>query len=251
MLDKDNKKKKFLNIVLLLISLIIVVFLSMYLLDTTGKVNQGYFRINDLVISSTVSVEDKEKAETPASQDNAQQTEVEKESINSLADLKLSASQNNEILFLIAKTNGIEAKDIYIDNVKVDYPVLYENMYLYQSKENKIDLKTQDIRLDIVKEDKDNQYLIKLNIDNLNFIKDAAMPNSDVSAVKFDGTILNVLNIKSSDIMFKISFDLNITDSSNKLNTCKVNLNLPSKLIVTNGVSIMKENVSKFPFIVK
>lgn len=252
-MDKNNKKKKFLNVVLLLISLIIVVMLSIFLLDTTGKVNQGYFRINDFVISSTVNVEDKETTGTPNVENNEQQNlaETPKETINSFSDLSLSATQNNELSILIAKINDVEAKEIYIDNINVDYPVLTENMYIYQNKENKIDLKIEDIRINLIKEDHEQQYLIKLNVDNVNFIKDAVILNSEISTVKFDGTILNVLNINPSDITFKISFDLNIIDSLNKLNTCKMNLNLPSKLIATNGVSIIKENVSKFPFIVK
>lgn len=252
-MDKNNKKKKFLNIILLLISLIIVVILCIFLLDTTGKINQGYFRVNDFVISSTVSVEDKEITETPTTDNTTEQsnTTVQKESINNLSDLKLTASQTNEILLLIAKSNGAQAKEIYIDNIKTDYPKLTENMYIYQSKENKINLKTDNIKLNLTKEDQDGQYLMKFNIDNVNFIKDSAIPNTEVSTVKFDGTILNVLNVNSSDVMFKITFDLNIIDSDNKLNTCKVNLNLPSKLMAANGVSIIKEDASKFPFIMK
>jgi hypothetical protein len=225
----------------------------MFLLDTTGKINQGYFRVNDFVISSTVSVEDKEITETPTADNTTEQsnTTEQKESISNLSDLKLTATQTNEILMLIAKSNGITAKEIYIDNIKTDYPKLTENMYIYQNKENKIDLKTEKIKLNLITEDQDGQYRIKFNIDNLNFIKDAVIPNTEVSTVKFDGTILNILNVNSSDVMFKITFDLNIIDSENKLNTCKVTLNLPSKLMVTNGVSIINEDVGKFPFMMK
>jgi hypothetical protein len=225
----------------------------MFLLDTTGKINQGYFRVNDFVISSTVSVEDKEITETPTTDNATEQTNTteQKEAISNLSDLKLTATQTNEILMLIAKSNGITAKEIYIDNIKTDYPKLTENMYIYQNKENKIDLKTEKIKLNLITEDQDGQYRIKFNIDNLNFIKDAVIPNTEVSTVKFDGTILNILNVNSSDIMFKITFDLNIIDSENKLNTCKVTLNLPSKLMVTNGVSIINEDVGKFPFMMK
>lgn len=243
-----DKNKRFLTVILLLISLVIVILLSMLLLDTTGKINQGHFRISDLVVSSTVVVEDKKKS--------IDETEVERsvettdQTINSLSDLLLDVSQKNEIMFLIT-TEGTKASQMYIDNVKIDYPNLAENMFIYQNSENMINLKTNDIRIDLVKEDKESQYLVKLNVDNINCIKDAAIEDSELSSVKFDGTIFNLLNRDISDFMFELSFNFNIIDSIGKSNISKINLKLPNKLLATNGISIISEDVGKFPFTVK
>lgn len=246
-MNKTDKNKRFLTIILLLISLVIVVILSMFLLDTTGKINQGHFRISDLVVSSTVVVEDKRK--TPDEVEVS--TETTDQTINSLSDLLLDVSQKNEIMFLVTTSESVEASQMYIDNVKIDYPNLMENMFIYQNAENMIDLKTENIKVDLVKEDKEGQYLVILNVDNINCIRDATITNSELSSVKFDGTILNLLNKDISDFMFELSFNLNIIDSLGKSNISKINLKLPNKLLATNGISIISEDVGKFPFMVK
>lgn len=246
-MNKTDKNKRFLTIILLLISLVIVVILSMFLLDTTGKINQGHFRISDLVVSSTVVVEDKRK--TPDEVEVS--TETTDQTINSLSDLLLDVSQKNEIMFLVTTSESVEASQMYIDNVKIDYPNLMENMFIYQNAENMIDLKTENIKVDLVKEDKEGQYLVILNVDNINCIRDATITNSELSTVKFDGTILNLLNKDISDFMFELSFNLNIIDSLGKSNISKINLKLPNKLLATNGISIISEDVGKFPFMVK
>jgi hypothetical protein len=238
----NNKKNKFINILIGIISLAIVVLLCTFLLDATGKINQGSFRVNDLVISSTVAIVDNEvKKETT---DTTQKTEF------SLSDLRLDVTQKNEISFLIVKTSDSEIADIYIDNIKTNYPVLTENMFIYQKEDNKIDLKTENIKLTLNKEDKDGQYLIKINIDNSNCIKGAVIPEATTSIV-YDGTVFKVLNTKISDIVFDIEFNLNITDSNGRTNICKTKLYLPSELLVTNGISIIKEVPGNFPFRIK
>ncbi|MDD2376087.1 MAG: hypothetical protein PHD15_00290 [Clostridia bacterium] len=242
-----DKKKNFINIILLLISLIIVVVLCVFLLDTTGKINQGSFRVNDLVVFSIATVEDtKENTDITTETDES----VVHDSINSISDLRLDISQKNVVSFLITKLDNIDATDIYIDNVKTKYPILTENMYIYQKEENKIDLKTENIKLFLDKEDKDGQYLIKVNIDNINCVKEVAIPETETSII-FDGTIFNVFNTKISDITFDIQFNLNITDSNGRINICKVKLYMPNELLVTNGVSIIKEDTGKFSFTIK
>lgn len=250
-MDKQNKKKRFLNVIIALFSLIIVVLLSMFLLDTTGKINQGTFRVNDLAIFSIATVKDTTGEDANLNNNTSNDTTAEEQApIGSLSDLKLDVSQKNEISFLIAKSDEIEASEIYIDNVKIKFPLLTENMYIYQNEENKVDLKTENIRLPLNKEDKDGQYLIKVNIDNVNCIKNAVIPNTETSIV-FDGTIFNMLNTKISDISFDIQFNLNILDTTGKLNICSVKLNLPNELLLTKGVSIIKEDIRSFPFRIK
>jgi len=249
-----NKKKNFINIVILLISLIIVVILSMYLLDNTGRINQGSFRISDLAIFSIATIDDNG---TQKKTDDIATETVEpavENPITSFSDLRLDVSQKNVITMLIAKVDNADATEIYIDNVKINYPVLTENMYIYQKEENKIDLKTENIKLALDKEDKDGQYLIKLNIDNINCVKQAAIPATAIetaTTIAYDGTIFNVLNTKISDITFDIEFNLNIADSNGRLNICKMKFVLPNELLVTNGISIINQGSENFQFRIK
>lgn len=250
-MDKQKRNKSFLNFLILILSLAIVVLLCMFLLDTTGRINQGSFRVNDLVVFSVATVQDTSSQNSDSEgKTETDTTETTKETIGSLADLKLDVSQENEVSFLIAKSEGVDVNEIYIDNVSLKFPLLTENMYIYQDEKSKIDLKTEKIRLDLNKEEKDGQYLIKFNIDNINCIKEAVIPD-DKASITFDGTIFNVLNTKISDISFEIQFNLNILDSTGKLNICKVKLNLPNELLITKGVSIIKEDVRSFPFRIK
>jgi len=248
-LNTKTKKKNFINSLLLIISLAIVVVICMIILDTTGKLNQGNFRVNDLVVSSTAEVLDT-KAQPKDADSTVQIYEPVEVPIESLSDLRLDVSQKNAISFLIAKSNGAEANEIYIDNIKINYPKLTENMLIYQKEENKIDLKTANIKLPLEKQDKDGQYLIKINIDNINCIKETVIPETELSIV-FDGTIFNILNTKISDISFDIQFNLNVVDSKGKTNICKIKLFLPNQLLVTNGVCIINENAGDFPFKIK
>jgi len=253
-LSIKNKRNKFINIIIALVSLTIVVFLCMFLLDATGKINQGSFRVSDLVVSSIATVEDNQAKKETTDITTETTAPVVENTIKSFSDIKLDVSQKNAINILIAKSNDIEAKDIYIDNVSINYPVLTENMFLYQKEENKIDLKTEKIKLSLEKEDKDGQYLIKINIDNINCVKQAVIPETTTetaTSIVYDGTIFNVLNTKISDISFNVQFNLNIFDSTGRVNICKVKLYLPNELLVTNGMSIINENAGNFPFKIK
>lgn len=254
-MDKQNKRKRFLNVIIIIISITIVILLSMFLLDTTGRINQGNFRINDLAVVSIASVQDttvqsdEVENSTDVTIENSSDATVG-DSIESLSDLRLDVSQQNTISFLIANSNSVEINEIYIDNIKTSFPVLNENMYIYQNEENKLDLKDESLKLILDKAMENEQYLIKFNIDNVNCIKEAVIPE-DETAIIFDGTIFNVLNTKISDISFNIQFDLNILDSKGKLNICRVKLDMPNELLITNGISIIKEDVGNFPFRIK
>lgn len=247
-MDKKNQGNRFIQFVVVVASIIIIVLLCVFLLDTTGKINQGNFRVNDVVIYSAADVQDtpaQNAAVTADTTANASQQTAE-----NLSDVKFNVSQKNYISFLIAKPDTINVESIYIDNVKITYPKLYENMYIYQSEDKKIDLKSKNIKLDLTKEDQDGQFLVKFNIDNINCIKQAGVPENTTS-ITYDGTIFSILNTKISDISFNIEFNLNIADSSGKINICKVKLNLPNQMLITSGVSIVNEDTGDFPFRIK
>lgn len=236
-----NRKNKFLLGVIAILSIAIAVVLSMYLLDTTGKVNQGSFRVNDILTYSYAQIDEVDIYGNKVSEEIA---------VSDAGAKNFNISQNNNITIYIAKDDKITAKDIYIDNISVNYPKLTENMFLYIDSENKINLKEKDISINIDKKEVDSQYVVKINFDNSNIIKTANLLK-DRTEIKFDGSVFSLLNIKVSDIQFKLSFDINILDTNNKKNICTVKLTLPNELLITNGISIIKEDPNNFPFKVK
>ncbi len=229
-----KKNNRFLFILGAFIVVALIVLVYNYILDTTGKLNQGNFRINDFVIKSTVGVEEKE---------------VEQE--GNLSDMAFDLSQNNTFAILVAKTEGSEAKEIYIDNVSVTMPEKKGELTLSQaSKETSYDLSNLQEKIPIEKQEKDSQYYIELNINNKNFVTESKIAEG-VNSVTYDGTILNIMNIKISEVKFEISFDLNIIDSLGKINKCKIDVTLPSDTIISKGISVERQSISSYNFIVE
>lgn len=226
----DKKRLIFLVVIL---SLIITVVIAMMLLDTTGNVNQGNFRINDMVINSYAKVNEKDTNK------NAE----------NISDMTFSLSQNNKITILIAK--NVEATRIYIDNIKTNEPIKKGSLIFNQTGvEEKLDLSTKLESIEITPIEKDDQYYIELNIDNINFMDDVKAP-SDAKKVTFDGTFLKDLDIKSDDLKIGFECNLNMIDVTGKISTCKLKFKFPPEDLLTNGISVLRQDISKYVFVLK
>jgi hypothetical protein len=231
-----KKNNKTLFIFLAIIVAIAIIACAFYiLLDTKGKINQGVFRTNDALITSLVTVEEK--------QENKDQSMI--------SDFLLDLSQKNVISLLIPKES--EINDIYIDNIKVKYPNKKGKMYITQpNSKDKIEL-TEDIKekkVNIYTEDKENQYLVEIEIDNMDFAKDVKVPE-DTKVVRFDGTLLSLTGMDIEEIMFEISFDLNILDKANKLSACSIDLKLPGYELANSGIGVTRGNLNDYIFFLK
>ena len=199
---KNNKALIITSIIIIAVLIVACVFYI--LLNNTGRINQGFFRTNDVLIKSMVSVEEK--------QDNKEQSLI--------SDLKLDLSQKNVISMLIPKEE--EIKEIYVDNIKLKSPKTVGQMYLTQPNVSDKVIINQDIKnekVNIYTEEKDNQYLVEIEIDNSNFARDVKVPES-TRVVRFDGTLISLTGMNVEDLMFKISLDLNIVDKQDKISTC-------------------------------
>ena len=87
-----KKLNVFVLILSVLVAVAIIVVVVTFALDTTGKVNQGNFRINDAVLTSMLSVtETNSKGDEP--------TEI--------ADMLFNVSQTNRLSLLISKTQEV------------------------------------------------------------------------------------------------------------------------------------------------
>lgn len=227
-----SKKKIAMILIILFISIALVASIGIYLLDTSGKINQGNFRINDFVLESNLKVAEKDEQE-----------------VKDLSSLVFDISQTNKITMLIDSNS--EAKAIYIDNLYISTPIKLGKIYLTQNNyEEKFDLENAGSQINIYPSNSDGQYKIELCIDNENCMQDVKV-SSGTESIRYDGTLLNFLNTRISDLKFNISFDLNIIDDSNRKNVCKVKMDMPNDELITEGISVLRLDVGKFVFTVK
>lgn len=250
-----NKTKNIYIIIVILVSIALIVGISIKILDTTGKINQGNFRVNDAVITSTIDVKEKESTKektetsTEINTETGEQVVAEENKEEGLKNLSLTLSQKNTIALLITKE--IEIKEMYINNISSTVPVKKGEFSIYVNKmQEKISLENNTSKINVIPEEKDDQYYIEFKINNDEFASDLVLPES-TNKITFDGTILKVLDLKLSDIVFGLKFDLNIIDSTGKLNVCKFDFKLPFEELATEGVSITRQEPSRYIFSIR
>lgn len=227
-----NKKNIMTLLLILFVSIALVASIGMYVLDTSGKINQGNFRVSDFVVESTLNVVEKDVEE-----------------VKDLSSLIFDISQNNKITMLIAAHS--EVKSMYIDNVSISNPVKIGNLYMKQSSyEEKYNIESISSQINIYPAKSEEQYKIEIGINNEKCMQDVNVASGSES-VRYDGTILSSLNTKVADLKFDVSFDLNIVDDSGKKNVCPVKLSMPNDDLITNGISVTRHDVSKYIFTIK
>ena len=226
-----DKVKGFLIIIIAIISVIVTILAATKLLDTTGKVNQGNFRISDVVVMST--------AEIIEVQDN-QTIDMKR-----LSDFVYDISQVNEVSILI--DSNLEATSMYIDNLNVSSPVLKGKMNICQKDYEKYDITAELKRIDLELEKENDKYRINLCIDNDNVITDKSV-SEDIEEIVYDASIFRYLDVDVSTLKFDVSFDLYITDVTGKTVKTTIVLNMPTDETLTEGMSILKQDVSKYIF---
>ena len=232
-MKKNNKTLLVFLIILVVVAIIACIFYI--LLNSKGKINQGVFRTNDVLITSLVTVEEK--------QENQEESMI--------SDFLLDLSQKNVLSLLIPKES--EINDIYIDNIKIKYPIKMGQMYLTQPNRNDKIILNEDIKkekVNIYTQEKEEQYLVEIEIDNMNFAKDVKVPE-DTKVVRFDGTLISLTGMDVKDLMFEVSFDLNIEDKSNKLSACSIDLKLPDYELANAGIEVKRENLNDYVFFLK
>lgn len=232
-MKKSNKA--LLIIFVIIVSILIIAVVFYLLLNNRGKINQGTFRTNDALITSLVTVEEK--------QENKEKSTI--------SDLILDLSQKNVLSLLIPKES--EIKEIYIDNIKVKLPTKKGKMYITQPNSNEKTELLDDMKnkkVEIYTSEKENQYLVEIEIDNLNFAKDVKVPEN-TKIVKFDGTLISLTGMNVEDLMFEISFNLNIINNKDKMSVCNINLKLPGYELANAGIEVKRGNLNDYIFYLK
>ncbi len=226
------KKKILIFFLIIIVSILIVVGICWYLFRTIGKTNEGNYRINDVVVTSRLEVNENNS---------------EGENITSISQIKFDASQTNTISILVEKQN--DAQSMYLDNIYVKQPSTKGNFVISQKNADEHNVDGLD-KLELNPVVSDEQYLVELKVDNIEMLKSANVA-TDLDALTFDGKILKLLNIGISDIQFEIGFNLNIVESTGKVSTCKFKFDMPSQELIDNGTVIDRKDVGKFLFSVK
>lgn len=227
-----KKANKIITLIVIILAIAIAYLVINIVLNNVGKVNQGNYRITDMVVTSSIDVIDNSNQE-----------------LESISDVTLSLTQKNKIALLMTKSENISK--IYIDDIKVKYPEIGENVYISQSGIEGKQKLLEDIQEIVIQPlEKDNQLYIELNIDNEYFKENLNIPQ-DATELRFDGTILKRYEIDTKNIIFNISFNLNVLEKTGNVNVCKIQLTLPENEIATNGISIQRKNLDKLNFKIK
>ena len=225
-----DKVKGLSIIIVVIVSILITILIAGLLLDTTGKVNQGNYRVSDIVIESSATVTE------------VQDTSVK---IDKLSGLVFDVSQTNEITIMIEANT--KASSIMLDNINVSEPKIKGKMSLmqkdYEKNEITPDFKSMPIRM----EEEDGQYKIVLLIDNENLITDRSV-SDDKEKIPYSAEILKLWDISVSDVQFDLSFDLIITDDAGTKSKTNIKLNMPTDETLEEGMSILRQDASKYIF---
>ena len=225
-----DKVKGIAIIIVAIVSVIVTVLVANILLDTTGKVNQGNFRISDLVVRSSADVK-----------------EVQDENIElkKLSDMIFDITQTNQISILIDP--NVKASSIRIENLNISDPALKGNMQIYQTKDKKYDVtpELKSIDLDLQKEEE--KYVVNLYINNNNVLTNQKVDET-VETIQYDATMFKTLGYDISSLKFNVSFDLLITDESENTVKTSISLNMPTDETVETGMSILKQDTSNYIF---
>lgn len=215
-------------VIVLVVSLILVGMISWLLLKDDEVINQGTFRINDLVVTSTVEAEDK---------------------TTDINNWQLNLTQKNHISILVDNEGSNKISNMSIDNIVVEKPTKLGKLIASPKDNDKVcDIldSTQDIFYVYMKE-KDGAYIAEIDVDNKDFVTNYKVP-SDVKEIRYDGTLLNRVSVKPEELKFKISFNLNIIDIQGSISTAKITLEMPNKNIISEGKVVEKIDPKKFAF---
>lgn len=223
-----DKVKGIAIIIVAIVSVIVTVLVANILLDTTGKVNQGNFRISDVVVRSSADVK-----------------EVQDENIElkKLSDMIFDITQTNQISILIDP--NVKASSIRIENLNISDPTLKGNMQIYQTEDKKYDVTPELKNIDLQQEEE--KYVVNLYINNNNVLTNQKVDET-VETIQYDATMFKTLGIDISSLKFNVSFDLLITDESGNTVKTSISLNMPTDETVEAGMSILKQDTSNYIF---
>lgn len=223
-----DKVKGIAIIIIAIVSVIVTVLVANVLLDTTGKVNQGNYRISDVIVRSSADVKE------------VQDENVE---LTKLSDMIFDITQTNQISILIDP--NIKANNIRIENLTVSDPILRGKMEIYQNEDKKYDITPELKSIELDLEQENEKYVLNLYINNKDVLTGQRVAEN-VETIQYDATMFKTLGIDISSLKFNVSFDLLITDEAGNTVKTTIALNMPTEETVEKGMSILKQDTSDY-----
>lgn len=229
-----DKVKGIAIIIVAVFSVILTILIANVLLDTTGKVNQGNFRISDVAVESSALVEEVQGKDV---------------AVKSMSDYLFDLSQKNEISILLEA--NVEASSISIENLTVSEPTLKGQFIIYTNEKNKevITPELKHVEVD-PGELKDGKYVLTINIDNDEVLTKQRVPES-TEKIQYDAVLFKTLGINTDELKFTVAFDLVVTDVTGTTTRTTINLVMPTDETYTQGMSILRQDASKFIFTIE
>lgn len=225
-----DKVKGIAIIIIAIVSVIVTVLVANVLLDTTGKVNQGNYRISDVIVRSSADVKE------------VQDENVE---LTKLSDMIFDITQTNQISILIDP--NVKANNIRIENLTVSDPILRGKMEIYQNEDKKYDITPELKSIELDLEQENEKYVLNLYINNKDVLTGQRVAEN-VETIQYDATMFKTLGIDISSLKFNVSFDLLITDEAGNIVKTTIALNMPTEETVEKGMSILKQDTSDYIF---
>lgn len=220
-MDKQKIFYYFLTVILCILAF----SLTLKLVFKTEQINEGKFRVTDVVLLSEVQLVDKTTTEN---------------------GWRLNVSQNNRLTFLITPMSSATVKKVYITDLKVKGG--QDIVFYIKDNETRLTLNRLPQTLDVEHMiDENGQIKIDLIALNENVLKNWVVPEH-IKEIRCDGKIFETAGISLNTIKFDLSFKLNIEEDNGKVNTMKVNMTLPSNRLEENGVDIIKLPTNQFKF---
>ena len=222
------EKRKIFWVLLTMILAIILLLLVVKFVFKTEKINEGKFRVSDVILTSTAEITDKTKKN---------------------ATWSLNVSQKNLLSILINAGSEANISRIYLSDLRVTKG---KNIVFYLlNSENRIELNRKKQELDLEYElDEENNIKFEFVALNENIMKNWVVPDT-INEIICDGRIFEKAQISVGDLKYTLKFKLNIVEANGKTNTLKVSLDMPNEELVINGADVRRLSTNTFKFKVK
>lgn len=217
-----EKTKVFWTITTVVIAVIILVVV-INLVFKSDEINEGKFRVSDVILTSTAELTNKSKENDAWS---------------------IDLSQKNKLSLLINVAEGASIEKVYLKDITVNRGNVIISQLNHENKVTLID-GPKDLELEYIVDN--GQMLIEIVALNENILKNWIVPEGTKELV-YDGRAFTTAGMALKDIRFKLEFKLVISESTGKANEMKISLTLPNEELVNNGADVRRLSLSEFKF---
>ena len=217
------EKTKVFWIITTLILAILALVVVINLVFSSDEINEGKFRVGDVILTSTAELTNKSKENDAWS---------------------IDLSQRNKLSILINVAEEASIQKVYLKDITVNKGNIIMSQLNHENKVALID-GPKDLELEYRVEN--GQMLIEIVALNENILKNWIVPEGTKELV-YDGRAFTTAGLTLKDIRFKIDFKLVVSETTGKINEMRVSLQLPNDELIINGADVRRLSLSEFKF---